>query len=151
MQPQLFLSIFLSMESQQVILAVVALELSGPQNFFKLTNALDSRALFKGDESHQRSQMMMMMMRGMTAENFDPVRYFGRWFEEASLERGFAGQGQEDCHCTQGVSFFDVETFSIQVDAFWVHGGRDGYITGIRGKVQCIHWRAWRKLKLIWR
>lgn len=42
-----------------------------------------------------------MMMRGMTAENFDPARYAGRWFEVASLKRGFAGQGQEDCHCTQ--------------------------------------------------
>lgn len=42
-----------------------------------------------------------MMMRGMTAENFDPYRYAGRWFEVASLKRGFAGQGQEDCHCTQ--------------------------------------------------
>lgn len=45
--------------------------------------------------------MMMMMMRGMTAKNFDPTRYSGRWFEVASLKRGFAGQGQEDCHCTQ--------------------------------------------------
>lgn len=45
--------------------------------------------------------MMMMMMRGMTTKNFDPVRYSGRWFEVASLKRGFAGQGQEDCHCTQ--------------------------------------------------
>lgn len=42
-----------------------------------------------------------MMMRGMTTKNFDPVRYSGRWFEVASLKRGFAGQGQEDCHCTQ--------------------------------------------------
>lgn len=44
---------------------------------------------------------MMMMTKGMTAKNFDPVRYSGRWFEVASLKRGFAGQGQEDCHCTQ--------------------------------------------------
>lgn len=44
---------------------------------------------------------MMMMMKGMTAKNFDPVRYTGRWYEVASLKRGFAGQGQEDCHCTQ--------------------------------------------------
>lgn len=42
-----------------------------------------------------------MMMRGMSANNFDPIRYSGRWFEVASLKRGFAGQGQEDCHCTQ--------------------------------------------------
>lgn len=44
---------------------------------------------------------MKSMMRGMTAKIFDPVRYSGRWFEVASLKRGFAGQGQEDCHCTQ--------------------------------------------------
>lgn len=43
----------------------------------------------------------VLMMRGMTAKNFDPIRYSGRWFEVASLKRGFAGQGQEDCHCTQ--------------------------------------------------
>ncbi|KAI4390097.1 hypothetical protein MLD38_002245 [Melastoma candidum] len=79
-----------------------------------------------------------MMMRGMTAENFDPARYAGRWFEVASLKRGFAGQGQEDCHCTQGVYSFDMEAPSIQVDTFCVHGGPDGYITGIRGKVQCL-------------
>ncbi|KAL0917411.1 hypothetical protein M5K25_012469 [Dendrobium thyrsiflorum] len=125
---------FLSLPNQ-----VAALELSGPQNFFQLANALDSSALFKGDESQdQGSQMMMMMMRGMTVKNFDPVRYSGRWFEVASLKRGFAGQGQEDCHCTQGVYSFDAETLSIQVDTFCVHGGPDGYITGIRGKVQCL-------------
>jgi lipocalin len=39
-----------------------------------------------------------MMMRGMTAKNFDPIRYSGRWFEVASLKRGFAGAGQEDCY-----------------------------------------------------
>lgn len=27
---------------------------------------------------------------------------------------------------------------AIQVDTFCVHGGPDGYITGIRGKVQCL-------------
>lgn len=78
------------------------MELSSPQKFCILANALDSSALFKTDESQEQgSQMTMMMMRGMTAKNFDPVRYSGRWFEVASLKRGFAGQGQEDCHCTQ--------------------------------------------------
>lgn len=38
----------------------------------------------------------------------------------------------------QGVYTFDRETPSIQVDTFCVHGGPDGYITGIRGKVQCL-------------
>lgn len=80
----------------------------------------------------------MMMMRGMTARNFDPVRYSGRWYEVASLKRGFAGQGQEDCHCTQGVYTIDMAKAAIQVDTFCVHGGPDGYITGIRGRVQCL-------------
>lgn len=38
----------------------------------------------------------------------------------------------------QGVYTFDMATPSIQVDTFCVHGGPDGYITGIRGKVQCL-------------
>jgi lipocalin len=79
-----------------------------------------------------------MMMRGMTAKNFDPIRYSGRWFEVASFKGGFAGVGQEDCHCTQGVYSFDEKSRSIQVDTFCVHGGPDGYITGIRGRVQCV-------------
>lgn len=36
-----------------------------------------------------------------TKELFDPARYIGRWYEVASLKKGFAGEGQEDCHCTQ--------------------------------------------------
>ncbi|KAM0040294.1 putative zeaxanthin epoxidase [Helianthus debilis subsp. tardiflorus] len=80
----------------------------------------------------------LMMMRGMTARNFDPVRYSGRWYEVASLKGGFAGQGQGDCHCTQGVYTIDMKTPAIQVDTFCVHGGPDGYITGIRGNVQCL-------------
>ncbi|XP_051218746.1 chloroplastic lipocalin [Lolium perenne] len=80
----------------------------------------------------------MMMMKGMTAKNFDPARYSGRWFEVASLKRGFAGQGQEDCHCTQGVYTFDEKSRAIQVETFCVHGSPDGYITGIRGRVQCL-------------
>ncbi|KAM3744295.1 hypothetical protein ACB098_06G042000 [Castanea mollissima] len=47
-------------------------------------------------------------------------------------------RGQDDCHCTQGVYTFDMESPSIQVDTFCVHGGPSGYITGIRGKVQCL-------------
>lgn len=38
----------------------------------------------------------------------------------------------------QGVYTFDPDTPAIQVDTFCVHGGPDGYITGIRGKVQCL-------------
>lgn len=92
-----------------------------------------------GETSEEdRGRMMTMMSRGMTAKDFDPVRYSGRWFEVASLKRGFAGQGQEDCHCTQGVYTFNMEEPAIQVDTFCAHGGPDGYITGIRGKVQCL-------------
>lgn len=56
------------------------------------------------DEGNEK----FMAMRGMTAKNFDPVRYSGRWFEVASLKRGFAGQGQEDCHCTQVSKSYDI-------------------------------------------
>lgn len=38
----------------------------------------------------------------------------------------------------QGVYTFNVTTPAIQVDTFCIHGGPDGYITGIRGKVQCL-------------
>ena len=31
-----------------------------------------------------------------------------------------------------------MESSAIEVDTFCVHGGPDGYITGIRGKVQCV-------------
>lgn len=78
------------------------------------------------------------IMGGMSAKNFQPARYAGRWFEVASLKRGFAGQGQEDCHCTQGVYNFDEKNKAIQVDTFCVHGSPDGYITGIRGVVKCV-------------
>ncbi|XP_039821959.1 chloroplastic lipocalin isoform X2 [Panicum virgatum] len=101
--------------------------------------AIDSASVpLKFDSPSDEGSAGMMMMRGMTAKNFDPVRYSGRWFEVASLKRGFAGQGQEDCHCTQGVYSFDEKSRSIQVDTFCVHGGPDGYITGIRGRVQCL-------------
>lgn len=62
----------------------------------QLANAADSMPTLPIDEGSK-----LLMMRGMTAPNFDPERYSGRWFEVASLKRGFAGQGQEDCHCTQ--------------------------------------------------
>ncbi|KAI3971984.1 hypothetical protein MKX01_030185 [Papaver californicum] len=92
------------------------------------------------DEGSDGETGQLMMMRGMTAKNFDPVRYSGRWFELASGKGGFAGAGQEDCRCTQRVYTFDGESRppSIQVDTFCVHGGPDEYITGIRGKVQCL-------------
>ncbi|KAF5730564.1 hypothetical protein HS088_TW19G00155 [Tripterygium wilfordii] len=111
---------------------------SHPRNVCQLASATDTLPTLPLDEGSDVSKGNLMMMRGMTAKNFDPVRYSGRWFEVASLKRGFAGQGQEDCHCTQGVYTFDMEIPAIQVDTFCVHGGPDGYITGIRGKVQCL-------------
>lgn len=38
----------------------------------------------------------------------------------------------------QGVYTFDKEAPAIQVDTFCVHGSPTGYITGIRGRVQCL-------------
>ncbi|CAK8538779.1 unnamed protein product [Lathyrus sativus] len=114
----------------------VAADLSShQQNICQLASANDNavNSPFENDSGEN-----LMMMKGMSAKNFDPVRYSGRWFEVASLKRGFAGQGQEDCHCTQGVYTFDREAPAIQVDTFCVHGSPNGYITGIRGKVQCL-------------
>eukprot|EP00271_Cylindrocystis_brebissonii_P021507 TRINITY_DN7709_c0_g1_i1.p1 TRINITY_DN7709_c0_g1~~TRINITY_DN7709_c0_g1_i1.p1 ORF type:complete len:449 (+),score=65.32 TRINITY_DN7709_c0_g1_i1:301-1647(+) len=79
-----------------------------------------------------------VMMEGMSMKNFDVRRYVGRWYEVLSIKRGFAGQGQEDCHCTQGVYSFNEAARTIDVDTFCVHGSPDGYITGIRGRVSCV-------------
>lgn len=67
----------------------------------ELATTADTAVTFPFDKASGQGNERLMMMRGMTAENFDPIRYSGRWFEVASLKRGFAGQGQEDCHCTQ--------------------------------------------------
>lgn len=125
--------IFLSQTNQ-----VVAADLPHFHNICQLASATDSMPTLPIELGSDERSGMLMMMRGMTAKDFDPVRYSGRWFEVASLKRGFAGQGQEDCHCTQGVYTFDKEKSAIQVDTFCVHGGPDGYITGIRGNVQCL-------------
>ncbi|CAN6452238.1 unnamed protein product [Victoria cruziana] len=117
--------------------AVIAEELSHKNNMCQLASATDVGVGFPPAEmTDERGGQLMM--RGMTAKDFNPIRYSGRWFEVASLKRGFAGQGQEDCHCTQGVYSFDPKVPAIQVDTFCVHGGPDGYITGIRGRVQCL-------------
>lgn len=73
--------------------------MSRHENFCQLASAENAASLPFDNGSDEGGRLMMM--RGMTAKNFDPVRYSGRWFEVASLKRGFAGQGQEDCHCTQ--------------------------------------------------
>ncbi|KAE8654244.1 putative protein phosphatase 2C 55-like [Hibiscus syriacus] len=113
--------IFLSQTSQ-----LLAADLSHHPSICQLASSMDNKPILPLEEHSGEGNEMLMMMRGMTAKNFDPVRYSGRWLEVASLKRGFAGQGQEDCHCTQGVYKFNMKT---------VHGGPDGYITGIRGKI----------------
>ncbi|KAH0987119.1 hypothetical protein GBA52_014296 [Prunus armeniaca] len=116
----------------------VASDASHQQNIYELANAPEKTVTRPLDKGSDEGGEKLMMMRGMTANNFNPIRYSGRWFEVASLKRGFSGQGQEDCHCTQGVYTFDMEKRAIQVDTFCVHGSPDGYITGIRGNVQCL-------------
>ncbi|GLT72631.1 hypothetical protein SLA2020_445470 [Shorea laevis] len=125
--------IFLS----QTNLAIAANPSHEP-NICQLASAPDGTVTLPLVEGSDKRSGKLMMMRAMTAKDFDPIRYSGRWFEVASLKRGFAGLGQEDCHCTQGLYTFDMETPSIQVDTFCVHGGPNGNITGIRGNVQCL-------------
>lgn len=91
-----------------------------------------------GDSDGMEGGVPPLVMEGMTARNFNPARYAGRWYEVASLKRGFAGQGQEDCHCTQGVYSLDEKNRAIKVETFCVHGSPNGYITGIRGVVKCV-------------
>jgi len=80
----------------------VAADLSRSQNnICQIASASDTALTSPFENGSNEKGANLMMMRGMTAKNFDPVRYSGRWFEVASLKRGFAGQGQEDCHCTQ--------------------------------------------------
>lgn len=76
-------------------------DLSHYQNIYGLANVSDTLPTLPLDTMSEEKIGMMMMTKGMTAKDFDPVRYSGRWFEVASLKRGFAGAGQEDCHCTQ--------------------------------------------------
>ncbi|XP_068339278.1 chloroplastic lipocalin-like [Pyrus communis] len=125
--------VFISQTNQ-----AVALDVSHQRNIYEFGNASEEAVTLPLDKGSDEGDERLMMMRGMTANNFDPIRYSGRWFEVASLKRGFAGQGQEDCHCTQGVYTFDLAKRAIQVDTFCVHGSPDGYITGIRGNVQCL-------------
>lgn len=68
---------------------------------FTRANSTDSIPILPLEKGNEGGGRKLVMMRGMTAKDFDAVRYSGRWFEVASLKRGFAGQGQEDCHCTQ--------------------------------------------------
>lgn len=79
----------------------LAADLPRNNNLCLLASAINNLPPLPLDKGDDDASGKFMMMRGMTAKNFDPERYAGRWFEVASLKRGFAGQGQEDCHCTQ--------------------------------------------------
>lgn len=117
---------------------VIAAEFLQTNSICQLASATEKNMTIATDKTSD-NENRSLMMSGMTAKNFNPIRYSGRWYEVASLKGGFAGQGQEDCHCTQGVYTFDAENRTIQVDTFCVHGSPDGYLTGIRGKVQCLN------------
>ncbi|GMH40056.1 hypothetical protein BSKO_07960 [Bryopsis sp. KO-2023] len=77
---------------------------------------------------------------GSSDDLFDPMSYIGRWYEVASLKQGFAGEGQEDCHCTQGIYMpkeLENGAIGISVNTFCLHGGPKGRISGIQGSVSC--------------
>lgn len=72
---------------------------------------------------------------------FDPMGYSGRWYEVASLKTGFSGEGQQDCHCTQGIYTPKemAEGIKLEVDTFCVHGSPTGRLSGILGSVSCAN------------
>jgi len=69
-------------------------------------------------------------------EAIDVEKYQGVWYEVASLKRGFAGEGQLDCHCTQGL-YSKTDQGKMSVKTFCVHGSSTGKISGIEGRVSC--------------
>lgn len=73
-------------------------------------------------------------------EIFKASQYAGRWYEIASLKEGFAGEGQADCHCTQGLYTpvqIPGQIIALQVNTFCVHGSPEGNLSGIQGLVTC--------------
>lgn len=75
-------------------------------------------------------------------EPFDAMSYVGRWYEVASLKTGFAGEGQQDCHCTQGIYMPRSDPtrdggIRLDVSTFCVHGSPAGRVSGITGDVSC--------------
>ncbi|RVW40272.1 Chloroplastic lipocalin [Vitis vinifera] len=96
--------------------------LSHPNNLCQLASATSNTITLPLDEGSGERSGKLMMMRGMSAKDFDPVRYSGRWFEVASLKRGFAGQGKK---IAIALRFFSVKT---------VYSG----IPDCQRKVQCL-------------
>ena len=67
------------------------------------------------------------------------MAYAGRWYEVASLKKGFAGEGQADCHCTQGIytpKQSEEGEIRLQVDTFCLHGGPSGRLSGIQARMR---------------
>lgn len=81
-----------------------------------------------GKKFHERKWNLFCGLTGIARMTFYTWRR--EYYEENLKTYLFIG--------FQGVYTFDMETPAIQVDTFCVHGGPDGYITGIRGKVQCL-------------
>ncbi|MCD9642278.1 hypothetical protein HAX54_028979, partial [Datura stramonium] len=61
---------------------------------FQLANATDSTPTLPLEKGDDGGGGKLMMMRGMTAKDFDPIRYSGRWFEVASLNEDLLGKGE---------------------------------------------------------
>lgn len=57
----------------------------------------------------------------------------------ASLKTGFSGEGQQDCHCTQGIYTPKemAEGIKLEVDTFCVHGSPTGRLSGILVRTCC--------------
>lgn len=79
-------------------------------------------------------------------ELFSPMAYSGRWYEVASLKKGFAGEGQQDCHCTQGIytpQSNEEGELKLSVSTFCVHrppgATEGGRLSGIQGSVSCAN------------
>lgn len=54
------------------------------------------------------------------------------------MKKGFAGEGQQDCHCTTGIYRLVPGTSDkLRVSTFCVHGGPKGRISGLQGDVTC--------------
>ena len=50
--------------------------------------------------------------------SFSPKAYSGRWYEIASQKEGFAGEGQQDCHCTQVLAGWPGQDVRVRAVSF---------------------------------
>ncbi|XVF03924.1 hypothetical protein REPUB_Repub05bG0035500 [Reevesia pubescens] len=111
--------IFLSQTNQ-----VLAADLSHNLNICQLASAMDTKLTRPLEEDSGEGNGKLMMMRvgvckKLVLSDWNPVLVDYLIF-------------------ITGVYTIDMKTPAIQVDTFCVHGGPDGYITGIKGQVQCL-------------